>query len=170
MPSLGEWMPKPAGAEPGAWGLCPRPWVARRAQKSERAVRCLRSGQGVHVHMLDFVGQTPGRRSLGRWRQAQGREFWEERGRSSRSSGVGTHGCPEPLPVFRGDTATPRSAAPSAVPSHHRQTALALHTSCPQQGFRRCLEPLSVVSWEMVLQACRAGNPRFRAAPLLDWG
>lgn len=63
--SPAERMPEPAGAEPGARSLCPRSWVARRARKSERAVRCPRSGQGVRVPVLDFVGQTPGRRSLG---------------------------------------------------------------------------------------------------------
>lgn len=65
MPEPAERMPEPAGAEPGARSLCPRSWVARQAQKSEQAVRCPRSGQGVRVPVLDFVGQTPGRRSLG---------------------------------------------------------------------------------------------------------
>lgn len=40
---------------------------------------------------------------------------------------MGTHGCPEPVPGFRGDTATP--------PPRAWLCPLSLHTSCPQQGW-----------------------------------
>lgn len=57
---------------------------------------------------------------------------------------MGTHGCPEPVPGFRGDTATPpqelgsvRCPFTPVVPSRAGFTP---------RGFRRCLGPLSIVS------------------------